>query len=123
MFLSMLDLMKVYHHVLLAPESQPMTLTMMLLGPRQYVKLPLGLKDSGTAFQHAIHNMLKDCHGMLPYIDDILIYGKTKVEHDQNLEHVLRCLHANNFWLQLNKCRFRQTEVPFLGHMLSGTEL
>ncbi len=60
---------------------------------------------------------------MVPYMDDILICGKTKVEHDQNLERALRCLHAKNFRLQLNKCRFRQTEVPFLGHVLSGTEL
>ncbi len=59
----------------------------------------------------------------MPYVDDILVYAKTKLEHDQNLERVLRCLHAKNFRLQLNKCRFRQTEVPFLGHVLSGTEL
>ncbi len=56
-------------------------------------------------------------------MDNILIYGKTKAEHDQNLEHALRCLHARNCQLQLNRCRFRQTEVPFLGHVLSGMEL
>ncbi len=95
----------------------------MPLGPRQYVKLPLGLKDSGAAFEHAIHNILKDCPGVVPYVDDILVYGETKLEHDQNLEHTLRCLHAMNFRLQLNKCRFHQIEVPFLGHVLSGTEL
>ncbi len=44
-FLSMLDLMKAFHHVPLAPESRPLTLTMMPLGPRQYMKLPLGLKQ------------------------------------------------------------------------------
>ncbi len=122
-FLSTLDLMKAYHHVPLAPKSRPLTLTMTPLGPRQYVKLPLGLKDSGVAFQCAIHNTLRDCPGVVPYVDDILVYGKTKAEHDQNLERALRCLHAKNFRLQLNKCRFRQTEVPFLGHVLSGTEL
>ncbi len=78
--------MKAYHHIPLASETQPLMLTMMLLGPRQYVKLPLGLKDSGAAFQCAIHKTLKDCPGVVPYVDDILIYGKTKLEHDQNLE-------------------------------------
>ncbi len=85
-FFSMLDLMKAYHHVPLAPESRPLTLTMTPLGPRQYVKLPLGLKDSGAAFQHAIHETLKDCPGVMPYVDNILVYSKTKSEHDQNLE-------------------------------------
>ncbi len=85
-FFLTLDLMKAYHHIPLAPESRPLTLTMMLLGRRQYMKLPLGLKDSGAAFQHAIHETLKDCPGAMPYIDDILVYGKTQSEHDQNLE-------------------------------------
>ncbi len=40
-----------------------------------------------------------------------------------NLECMLQCLHANNFCLQLNKGRFHKIEVPFLGHVLSGTEL
>ncbi len=88
-FLLTLDLMKAYHHVPLAPEIKPLTLTMMPLGPQQYMKLPLGLKDSGAAFQCAIHDTLKDCPRVMPYVDDILIYGKTKLEHDQNLEWVL----------------------------------
>ncbi len=98
-------------------------LTMTPLGPRQYVKMPLGLKDSGAVFQRAIHETLQDCPGAVPYIDNILVYRKTKQEHDCNLEKVLRALHSKNFRLQLLKCRFRQTTVPYLGHLLSGSEL
>ncbi len=82
-FFSTLDLMKAYHHILLAPESRPLTLMMMPLGPRQYVKLPLGLKDSRAIFQWAIHETLKDCPGVVPYVDDILVYGITQAKHDQ----------------------------------------
>ncbi len=115
--------MKAYHHIMLTPESHPLMLTMMPLGPREYVKLPLGLKDSGAAFQWAIHETLKNCPGVMPYVDDILVYGRTQSEHDQNLEHALRCLHTKNFRLQLSKCKFHQPKVPFLGHVLLGTEL
>ncbi len=115
--------MKAYHHNMLHPDSRPSTLTMTPLGPHQYIKMPLGLKDSGAVFQHCIWETLKDCPGSVPYIDDILVYGKMKQEHNQNLERVLRALHAHNFCLQLTKCLFRQTTVKYLGHLLSGTEL
>ncbi len=84
-FLSSLDLRKAYHHISLHPESHLLTLTMTLLGPRQYIKVPLGLKDSGAVFQQAIHKTLQDCLGAVLYIDDSLVYGKTKQEHDQSL--------------------------------------
>ncbi len=96
---------------------------MMLLGPRQHVKLPLGLKDSGAIFQKAIHQALAVCPGVIPYIDDILVSGQSKKEHDRNLEFALRKLHAKNLWLNLLKCLFHKAEVPFLGRILSGTEL
>ncbi len=115
--------MKAYYHILLAPESHLLTLMMTPLGSRQYIKLPLGLKDSGAAFRQAIHETLKDCPGVMPYINDILVYGRKQSEHCQNLECMLQCLHAKNFCLQPSKCKFHQLKVPFLGHILSGTEL
>ncbi len=93
------------------------------LGPRQYVKMPLGLKDSGAIFQWAIRETLNDCPGSIPCIDDILVYGRTKQEHDRNLEQVLRALHDNHFQLQLLKCHFHQIAIASLGHVLLGTEL
>ncbi len=47
-FLSMLNPIKAYHHIELHPESQLLTLTMTPLGPRQYVKMLPGLKDSSA---------------------------------------------------------------------------
>ncbi len=82
----MLDLRKAYHHISLHPESWPLMLTMTPLGPCQYIKIPLGLKDSGAVSQRAIHETLQDCPSTVPYIDNILVYGKTKQEHNCNLE-------------------------------------
>ncbi len=41
----------------------------------------------------------------------------------RNLEFALRMLHAKNFRLNLLKCIFHKAKVPFLGRILSGTEL
>ncbi len=83
----------------------------------------LGFKDSSAVFQQCIWEALEDCPGSIPYIDDVLVYGKMQQEHDCNLEQVLQALHSKNFHLQLPKCLFWQVSVPFLGHVLSGKEL
>ncbi len=80
------------------------------LGSCQYVKMPLGLMDSSAVFQHCIWETLEDCPGYVPYIDDILVYGKTKQEHDQNLEQVLRALHACNFHLSYRSVSFARRQ-------------
>ncbi len=85
--------------------------------------MPLRLKDSGAVFQRCIRETLENCPGSIPYIGDILVYGKMQKEHDRNLEQVLRALHSKNFWLQLSKCLFWRVSLPFLGHVLLGTEL
>ncbi len=61
--------------------------------------------DLGAVIQH-IWETLHDCPGAVPYIDDILVYGRSQQEHDQNLGHVSQVLHTDNFWLQLSKCQF-----------------
>ncbi len=116
--------MKAYHHIALHPDSQPLTPDHDPPGTLLICEDALGIfKDSGTMFQRCRWEMLEDYPGSVPYIDDILVYGKTKQEHDQNLEPVLRALHACNFCRQLSKCQFRQKTVKYLGHILSGTEL
>ncbi len=84
---------------------------MTLLGLRQYIKMSLGLKDSGTVFQCCIHETLEECPGAIPYIDDILVYACTKEEHDHNLEQMLQALHVHNFRLQLSRCCFCQAMI------------
>ncbi len=73
-------------------------------------------------FQCVIRQTLQDCPSVIPYVDDILIFNKTKKEHDRSLEKSLHCLHTKNFQLQVSKCNFQKSEVPFLGRILSGTQ-
>ena len=45
------------------------------------------------------------------YLDDILIAGKNKQEHDQRLEQVLYCLTQSGIHLQKENCLFCQTHT------------
>ncbi len=41
--------------------------------------------------------MLHDCTGCVAYIDDILVFGETHQQHDENLRKVLERLQEKDF--------------------------
>nr|GEY12185.1 putative reverse transcriptase domain-containing protein [Tanacetum cinerariifolium] len=53
------------------------------------------------------------------FIDDILIYSKTKKEHEVNLKLVLKSLRKEMLYVEFSKCEFWLKEVHFLGHMVN----
>lgn len=59
-----------------------------------------------------MQEILKGCKGVLFYIDDIIVFGKTKNEHNRNLREVLHRIAEAG--LQLNqKCVFAVKELSF----------
>ena len=53
------------------------------------------------------------------FIDDILIYSKSKEEHAEHLRIVLQRLRDHKLYAKFSKCAFWLEEVQFLGHVLS----
>ena len=54
------------------------------------------------------------------FIDDVLVWGCTKEEHDLRLHQVFDRFRSKGVKLQLSKCHFRLEEVTYYGHVLSG---
>ena len=54
------------------------------------------------------------------FIDDILIYSKSKEEHAEHLRIVLQRLRDHQLYAKFSKCEFWLEEVQFLGHVLSA---
>ncbi|MCP3663296.1 MAG: RNA-directed DNA polymerase, partial [Gammaproteobacteria bacterium] len=99
-------------------ESRPLTTTITPLGLRQYKRLPMGLKDSASAFQKRVHNCLAGLEGVEVYIDDILIHGKTQEEHDRRLRAALSRLLKAGFRLQEKKLEIGKREISAFGHQI-----
>jgi hypothetical protein len=54
------------------------------------------------------------------FIDDILVYSKTKEEHAKHLRLVFQKLREHKLYAKRSKCEFWLKEVAFLGHVVSN---
>jgi hypothetical protein len=54
------------------------------------------------------------------FIDDILIYSKSREDHEHHLRIVLRRLRAHQLYAKLSKCEFWLEKIAFLGHILTA---
>lgn len=92
------------------------------LGNFQFTRCPFGARNSGAFFQRQMNNIFFD--GLFTkciiYIDDIIIFGRTRSEHDENLGWVLARCREFNIKIKLEKCHFAKKEVEFLGYIING---
>jgi hypothetical protein len=56
---------------------------------------------------------------VLVFIDDILVYSKTKEEHEEHLRIVLQTLRKQKLYAKFDKCDFYQKKMQYLGHVIS----
>lgn len=56
--------------------------------------------------------------GVFNFLDDILVFGKTQEEHDENLRAVLERLEENGLEINKEKSKFNQPEITFIGHVI-----
>lgn len=120
-FFSVLDATEGFHQVNLHPDSRHFTAFLTPIGLYQYKRVPFGFTNSPAIFQRAINEVLgpglyRRCAA---YVDDIIVFGRTQEEHDDNLQWVLsRCQHFN-FKINPSKCQFSKNSIKFLGRLIS----
>ena len=64
--------------------------------------------------------VLQGIPGVVCYLDDILVTGKTDEDHLRILEMVLQRLQEHGVRLRQDKCRFFQQSVEYLGHWVDA---
>lgn len=116
---SKLDLTSGFWQLKLDEESSKLCTFNTPFGRYRFTRLPFGVKSAPEVFQRVISEMVSDLEGTEAIIDDILIWGTTKEEHDIRLKKVLERARQWNVKLGLDKCEIGQTQVTYVGHLLT----
>jgi hypothetical protein len=119
-FFTSLDLTSRYHQLLISKEVGPKTAFRTPFGHFQFKVLIEGLTNAPATFQTVISSILHPYirKFVIVYIDDILIFSKTKVEHQAHVRLVLDVLKQEKFFVCKAKSSFAQIEIKCLGHIV-----
>ena len=85
-------------------------------------RLPFQVSSAPGIFQRVMESLLGNIPGLVVYIDDILITGKSDEEHLAALEVVLNRLQMA-LRLKKPKCVFMAASVEYLGHRIDAQGL
>ncbi len=116
---SKLDLNEAYHQLELSSPSRHITTFNTHIGLYRYKRLNYGTNAAAELFQHALTEVLQGLSNVQNIADDIIVYGKTRAEHDEALAACLQKLEHNGFTLNFKKCRFLKSNLKFFGQIYS----
>ena len=112
-----------YWQLKLDEESSKLCTFNTPFGRYRFQRLPFGIVSASEIFQRVMSQMVEDKDGAEDVMDDIVVWGKDRKEHDKRLKKVMD--KAKSYGLKFNekKCEFRKDEISYVGHKLSGEGL
>ena len=92
-------------------------------GLMQYTVMPFGLTGAPGTFMQLMETVLRGLQWEICviYLDDILSFGRSFSQSIENLEAIFLRFRKSGLTLKPNKCKFFQTSVEFLGHLVSAS--
>ena len=119
-YFTKLDCLSGYYQCKLDPQSALLTTFITEYGRYYYNRMPMGISSAPEHYHRRMVEILEGCEGVVQYLDDSLVFGKTKEEHDERLQIVLKKLLKEGITLNREKCEFGVRRVKFLGHIVSA---
>ncbi|KAK1414436.1 hypothetical protein QVD17_30180 [Tagetes erecta] len=118
---SKIDLRSGYHQLRVHNDDIPKTAFRTRYGHYEFLVMPFGLTNAPAVFMDLMNRVCRPYLDkfVIVFIDDILIYSKSKSEHEQHLRTILELLKKEQLFAKLSKCEFWLKEVQFLGHIVN----
>jgi hypothetical protein len=117
---SKIDLKGAYNLVRIKKGDEWKTAFRTRYGHYEYLVMPFGLANAPATFQAMMQEILRDLldHGVVVYIDDILIYSESESQHELLVSEVLRRLQEHGLAGAIDKSEFHKSSVEFLGYII-----
>ncbi|RVW14473.1 Retrovirus-related Pol polyprotein from transposon 297 [Vitis vinifera] len=118
---SKIDLRSSYHQLRIRSEDVPKTSFRTRYGHYEFLVMSFGLTNAPAAFMDLMNRVFKPYldQFVVVFIDDILVYSKSRKEHERHLSIVLQTLRDKQLYAKLKKCELWLDKVSFLGQVVT----
>ena len=92
-------------------------------GHYEFNRLPFGVTNGTRAFQRLMFNIYGHQPFIEIYLDNLIIHSKDKISHFEFLKHIFEKARETKLKLNLKKCKFFQTQIKLLGHVITKNKI
>ncbi|GJV36560.1 putative reverse transcriptase domain-containing protein [Tanacetum coccineum] len=119
---SKIDLRSGYHQLRVQEEDIPKTAFRTRYGHYEFQVMSFGLTNAPVVFMDVMNRVCKPYldRFVIVFIDDILIYSKSRKEHEGHLRLILKLLKEEKLYVKFSKCEFWLSKIQFLGHVIDS---
>ncbi|GJV97022.1 putative reverse transcriptase domain-containing protein [Tanacetum coccineum] len=91
-------------------------------GHYEFQVMPFGLTNAPAVFIDLMNRVCKPYlyKFVIVFIDDILIYSRSREEHEEHLNQILELLKKEELYAKFSKCEFWLPKMQFLGHVIDS---
>lgn len=121
-YFSIIDLESGFHQIRIKESDEEKTAFSINGAKYEFNRMPFGLKNAPSIFQRPIDDVLRPYIGKFAhvYIDDVLVFSKTREEHAKHLRIIMETLYAGNMKISNEKSKFYMQKIEYLGHIISN---
>ena len=118
---SAVDINSAFWSIPVNPADQFKTAFVTQTAHYEWCQTPFGLKTSAASFQRILQGVLRKNNltdFAVNYLDDVLVFSRTFVEHLEHLKLVFQAIQSAGFKLKFVKCNFALQIIQYLGHSI-----